>query len=62
MSWSMDPLEVAGVAEAGIAVDAAERAAVCTYVRLRELTGVVVEAMRRAESRARLEAALRLAA
>ena len=61
MSWSMDRLEVAGVAEAGIAVDAAERAAVTDYVRLRELAGVVLEAMRRAEARARLEAALRLA-
>jgi hypothetical protein len=58
----MDPLEMGGAAEAGVAVDAAEREAVTAYVRLRELAGMVVDAMRRAEAAARLEAALRLAA
>ena len=61
MSWSVNPLEVGGVAESSVAADDAEREAVTAYVRLRGMVGVVVDAMRRAEAVARLEAALRLA-
>jgi hypothetical protein len=52
----------AGVEEASIAADAAEHEAVTAYVRRHPLVAVVVDAMRRAESVARLEAALRVAA
>jgi hypothetical protein len=62
MSWNIDSLEVGGVAESSLAADAAEREAVTAYVRLRGMVGVVVDAMRRADAAARLEAALRLAA
>jgi hypothetical protein len=58
----MDTDWSAGVEEASIAADAAEREAVTAYVRRHRLVAVVVDAVRRADSVARLEAALRLAA
>jgi hypothetical protein len=50
-----------GVEEASIAADAAEREAVTVYVRRHRLVAVVLDAVRRAEAVARLEAALRFA-
>jgi hypothetical protein len=50
-----------GVEEASRAADAAEHEAVTAYVRWHRLVAVVVEAVRRAEAAARLEAALHFA-
>jgi hypothetical protein len=54
MAWDMN-----GVG-AAVAAELAEREALMAYRRLRPMWALVSEAMRRAESAARLEAALRL--
>jgi hypothetical protein len=63
MAWRMaggepdqDQVELAH-----LAADVAEHESVMAYVRLRPLLAVVAQAARRAESAARLDAALRLA-
>lgn len=61
MAWEMTGGELDEVEEACLAADAAEQRSVIAYTRLRPLLALVSEAMRRAESAARLEAALRLA-
>ena len=58
MAWSMDIRGDGGVEETSLAADAAEREAVTDYLRRRGLVAMVVEAVRRAEAAARLDAAL----
>ena len=58
MAWSMDIRGDGGVEETSLAADAAEREAVTDYLRRRGWVAMVVEAVRRAEAAARLDAAL----
>ena len=58
MAWSMDIRGNGGVEEVSLAADAAERAAVTDYLRRRSWVAMVVDALRRAEAAARLDAAL----
>ena len=53
-------MELSEVEQAFLAADMAELQALTAYLRLRPLRALVDEAMRRAESAARLEAALRV--
>lgn len=50
--------QTAGVEEASLAADAAEREAVTAYLRRHSWLAMVVEALRRSETAARLDAAL----
>jgi hypothetical protein len=59
MAWSMDIRGEGGVEETSLAADAAEREAVTDYVRRRSWLAMVVDAVRREEAVARLDAALR---
>lgn len=61
MAWRTYGGEPAEVEVAFLAADVAEQESVTSYRRLRPLLAVVSEAVRRAESAARLEAALRAA-
>jgi hypothetical protein len=61
MAWKTYGAEPAEVEVAFLAADVAEQESVTAYRRLRPLLAVVSEAVRRAESAARLEAALRAA-
>ena len=58
MAWSMDIRGDGGVEEVHLAADAPEREAVTVYLRRRSWVATVVEALRRAEAAARLNAAL----
>ncbi|HVS41194.1 MAG TPA: hypothetical protein VMU20_02890 [Candidatus Dormibacteraeota bacterium] len=58
MAWSMDIRGNGGVEETSLAADAAEREAVTDYLRRRSWVAMVVDALRRAEAAARLDAAL----
>ena len=58
MAWSMDIRGDGGVEATSLAADAAEREAVTDYLRRRGWVAMVVEAVRRAEAAARLDAAL----
>ncbi|MDB5064250.1 MAG: hypothetical protein JWM18_684 [Chloroflexi bacterium] len=58
MAWSTDIRGDGGVEETSLAADAAEREAVTDYLRRRSWKAMVVEALRRAEATARLDAAL----
>lgn len=58
MAWSMDIRADGGVEETSLAADTAEREAVTDYLRRRSWVAMVVEALRRAEAAARLDAAL----
>jgi hypothetical protein len=50
--------QVAGVEEASLAADAAEQEVAAVYLRRRNWVAIAVEALRRAEAAARLDAAL----
>ena len=58
MAWSMDIRGNGGVEETSLDADAAEREAVTDYLRRRSWVAMVVDALRRAEAAARLDAAL----
>ena len=58
MAWSMDIRGDGGVEEVHLAADAPEGEAVTVYLRRRSWVAMVVEALRRAEEAARLNAAL----
>jgi hypothetical protein len=58
MAWSMGIRGDGGVEASSLAADAAEREAVTDYLRRRSWVAMVVDALRRAEAAARLDAAL----